>query len=198
MAPASGSAAEHASQVRVRSCERLANPWRWGLACATLVLSLTCSQNYEAGTHPELKPRQTPTPAKAAPVVAAPSSAQAGSSPAVISGTIRLSPALKGRVPNRAYLYIMAREEADGGMPFALKRIPVPRFPYAYSLSQSDVMGMGEEGADLARAEGMYLVARIDQDGMAGVQPGDLEGACADNPVSGGGQDLDIVIEPVH
>ena len=92
----------------------------------------------------------------------------------------------------------MAREEADGGMPFALKRIPVPKFPYTYSLSQSDVMGMGEEGADLSKVEGMHLVARIDQDGMAGVQPGDLEGTCADNPVSGGGQNLDIVIEQVH
>jgi cytochrome c-type biogenesis protein CcmH len=163
-------------------------------AVALLGLLGACSQNYEAGSHPPPKPPQRPRSVPADHPQVKPAARTAGG----LSGTIRIAPELAGKIPTKAYLYVMAREDPDGGIPFALKRIPVPQFPYSYSLSQADVMGMGEEGVVLADVAKLYIVARIDQDGLAGVSPGDMEGACEANPVSGSGQDLDILIDTVH
>jgi cytochrome c-type biogenesis protein CcmH len=101
-------------------------------------------------------------------------------------------------VPGYAYLYLIARERADGGPPYLLKKIPVPAFPYAFTMDQSDVGQMFGAGIVLAEIPEMYLIARIDQDGMAMPQPGDLEGECLQNPIAGGAQNLEIVIDRAY
>ena len=113
-----------------------------------------------------------------------------------VSGTIRVSAALQGRIPKRAYLFILARERNQGGPPpYAVKKIQVPRFPYEYSLGQSDVLPMAGEGIVFEEIPEMYLIAKIDQDGRVGLEPGDMEGACPDNPVAAGQHGKDILID---
>jgi hypothetical protein len=109
-----------------------------------------------------------------------------------------MAPELAARVPGNSYLYIIARERADGGVPYAFKRLRVPKFPHQYTLTQADVGGMFGEGIVLAEIPEMYLVARIDQDGMVGQQAGDMQGSCAKNPVGAGEHSGDILIDRVH
>ncbi len=105
---------------------------------------------------------------------------------------------MQNRIPDGAYLFIIARERADGGPPYALKRIPVPALPYRYSLTQADVARMFGDGIVLADIPEMYMVAKIDRDGFVGVQPGDMEGVCAKNPIAAGELQADILIERIH
>jgi hypothetical protein len=83
------------------------------------------------------------------------------------AGTVEAAPGLTSRAPA---LFIIARP-ASGGMPVAVKRIPEPVFPVAFSLTMADSMAGGDYyGGDLT------IIARLDADGSAGpVQPGDIE-----------------------
>ena len=181
------------------------------LACLLAVAG--CSQNFEKG---DVNPPPRPMAAKVAnPHVAVPQAAPKGMTPmsertyggaqaaAVpegksISGTITLSPELAGRVPEGATLFVMAKERLQGGAPYAVHRIPVPAFPYTYSLSQADVLPMFGEGLQLADIDEMYIVVRVDQDGRVGPpDPGDMEGATKAT-VKPGQKDVDIVIDKVY
>jgi cytochrome c-type biogenesis protein CcmH len=150
-----------------------------------------CSQHYEEGSHPPPMVAQAPQGGE-----------QLGSSRdsgAVVSGTIRIAPDLAARVPDSGYLFILAREGPDGGPPYAVKRVPIPSFPFAYELGPADAGQMGGGGAEFSSITEMYLVARIDQDGRVGPpQPGDMEGMCPDNPVAAGDRGRDIVVDKVH
>jgi hypothetical protein len=163
-----------------------------------LILS-GCGQHYEEGSHPPPKP----LPPNVLPV-GHPSLKFAHSlklntaGKGAISGVVRLSSALITRVPGNAYLYLIARERADGGPPYLLKKIRVPDFPYEFTMDQGDVGQMFGEGIVLSEIPEMYLIARIDQDGMAMPQPGDLEGTCLQNPIAGGAQNLEIVIDRAY
>lgn len=157
-----------------------------------------CSQHYEEGAHPPPKaPPQKVALPEGHPTVGGEGAGEAASG-GTVRGTIRVASELAGRVPQNAYLYIIARERADGGPPYALKRIRAPRFPYTYTLTQADVGKMFGDGIVLAEIPEMYLVAKIDQDGLVGPpQPGDMEGACANNPLAAGAQNGDIVIDRI-
>lgn len=160
-----------------------------------------CSQHYEEGAHPP--PRPPPVvalPEGHPPIEGERTDSGGGASKAdgTVSGTIRLAPELAARVPGNAYLYIIARERADGGPPYAFKRLRVPAFPYRYTLTQDDVAGMFGEGIVLAEIPEMYLVAKVDRDGMVGRQPGDMEGVCPKNPVAAGERSGDILIDRVY
>lgn len=155
-----------------------------------------CSQHYEEGTHPPKPPPQTQLPA-GHPTV------EGGQSPSFdakgsVRGTIRISKELASRIPPNAYLHIIARERADGGVPYALKMMRVPQFPYAYTLTQADVAPVFGEGIVLVDIPEMYLVAKVDQDGKVGAQPGDLEGSCPQNPVAAGEAAGNITIDRMH
>jgi cytochrome c-type biogenesis protein CcmH len=115
-----------------------------------------------------------------------------------VSGTITIAPDLAGRIPAGATLFIMARERVQGGPPYAVHRIPVPAFPFQYSLSQADVLPMFGEGLQFADIDEMYLVVRVDQDGRVGQpDPGDMEGATK-RTVKPGQKGVDIVIDKVY
>lgn len=156
-----------------------------------------CDQHYEEGAHPPPKPRRPALPAGHPPVATArvPSKEPGGKT---VRGTVRIKRELRRDIPAGAYLFIIARERPDGGPPYALKRIPMPALPYEYTLTQSDVARMFGDGIVLAEIPEMYMVAKIDRDGFVGPQPGDMEGACAKNPIAAGEQQADILIERVH
>ena len=158
-----------------------------------------CGQHYEEGSHPppKLLPRNSLPVGR--PSAQAPESQKTKvTTEGAISGIVRLSSSFSSKVPGRAYLYLIARERADGGPPYLLKKIPVPAFPYEFRMDQSNVGQMFGAGIVLAEIPEMYLIARIDQDGMAMPQPGDLEGACLQNPIAGGAQNLEIVIDRAY
>lgn len=117
---------------------------------------------------------------------------------AAFSGTIRIADHLKDRLPAQATLFIIARPAPTGGPPLAVKRLPMPAFPFAYSLTEMDGMMPGQP-VDFSEAGALYLTARIDLDGSVGApQPGDMEGAAVQNPVPVGSQDADIVIDRIY
>ena len=163
-----------------------------------LAVVVACGQHYEEGSHPP--PKLLPQSNLQA--ISSPGPGSAGKTTptevGAISGTIRLSPEFSTRVPPNAYLYMIARERADGGPPYLLKKIRLPQFPYSFSMGQADVGRMFGDGIVLADIPEMYLIARIDQDGMAMPQPGDLEGTCLQNPIAGGSRNLEILIDRAY
>jgi hypothetical protein len=110
---------------------------------------------------------------------------------AVITGTIRLSPDLEGRVPSGAVLFLIARGEG-GGPPMAVRRIAFPSFPLDFAIGPADRMmeGVPFDGP-------LRLSARVDADGDAMTRnPGDLQGSSAPG-LSPGARDVEIVIDEV-
>ena len=179
---------------------------RWPACWARLFIPLTialygCSQHYEEGAHPPPHPPPSARlPAGHPPLNAPKEAPRSGSQsePGAVTGTIRVTAEMQERVRKDAYLFIFARERPEGGPPpYAVKRIRVPSFPFRYSLGQSDVLPMVGEGIVFGDIPEMYLIAKIDRDGRAGSEPGDMEGRCPDNPVSAGQGGKDILIDRV-
>jgi len=151
---------------------------------ATLVLGAGCDRNvapYE-GDQPAHAPdlsRIFPAPAEpeprgdeaeAAPPVAQASSRAGAARGSTITGEVRLG---QGRPPAGATLFVIARPAGTrGGPPLAVLRVPEPQFPFAFELSQANVM------IPSLRFEGdMDVTARLDVDGNAMTRdPSDLEG----------------------
>ena len=158
---------------------------------------LGCHQNYEEGSHPPpIPPQKNQTPASEAPLTKAPQRESTGE--AVISGTIGIDPSLVDRLPKGAVLYIMAKP-APVGPPLAIQRMPVPEFPFTYTITQDDAGMMPGQEVDLMGLDALYISVKIDQDGLVGpAQPGDMEGSAAANPVAPGSKNIDIVIDRVQ
>jgi cytochrome c-type biogenesis protein CcmH len=93
--------------------------------------------------------------------------ARPGAGPA-IRGTVTVAPALRDRIPDDAVLFVIARKTA--GHPFAVLRIPAPRFPVRYTLGPEAVMG-GEPFAGE-----VTLSAKLTRAGAPPAEPGVLEG----------------------
>lgn len=169
------------------------------VCCGLLLALLGCHQHYEEGAHPPPIPPAAASPHGERPVTPVGGDKAEAEAAGTIHGTIHIAPDLADRIPPNAYLFVMARERFDGGHPYAVKRLPVPAFPFHYTLGQADVMPMMGKGTAFADIQEMHLLARIDQDGQAGTpQPGDLEGVCAANPVAPGSTGCDIVIDRSH
>lgn len=108
-----------------------------------------------------------------------------------IRGRIVLAPALAGRVPPGAVLFLVART-GEGGPPVAVKRIPDPSFPLDFELGPDDRM---LEGVPFTGP--FELVARVDADRNAATRnPGDLQGA-SPSRVPPGASDVELVIDTV-
>ena len=106
---------------------------------------------------------------------------------AVIGGQVRLGPGLGARPGQGAALFIFARR--GPGPPVAARRIADPRFPVAFTLSQSDAMAGGAFEGELE------VVARLKMDGQAGpLGPGDAE-VKTPAPVRVGTRDLVLVLD---
>lgn len=107
----------------------------------------------------------------------------------VLSGTVRLAPALAAAAAPTDTVFIYARAVDGSGPPLAALRKQVKDLPFQFSLDDS--MGMGGT-ARLSRQERVMLGARISRSGSATPAAGDLEGAAG--PVSPGARDVMIEI----
>ena len=181
-------------------------PFREGLRArgyllrGILILLLQgCSQHYEEGSHPPPIPPAGPQ-APQAPQAPASKGSKGGGEVAKrageVRGTVRIASELAGRARSKAYLFIIARQQPDGGTPYAVKRVSLPEFPYDYSLGRGDAAPTMGDQAPFAGVSEIYLVARIGQTAIA--QTGDLEGVCAGNPVAPGQDGRDILIDRVR
>ena len=88
------------------------------------------------------------------------------------SGTIRFDDALVSKKPEKSTLFLIARsKDTAAGPPLAVKRYSLVKFPFEYKIGQGNVMVKG------AQFEGeIDITARLDMDGVAKAQPGDIEG----------------------
>ncbi|HLC21205.1 MAG TPA: FixH family protein [Candidatus Methylomirabilis sp.] len=107
----------------------------------------------------------------------------------VLAGTVRIAPALGGKVGRGDVLFVIARK--GPGPPLAVKRIANPTFPVSFRLGAEDMpMGGGQFEGEVS------VTARVKKGGGAGpAQRGDLEGAYPGNPVKIGGSPIEIVID---
>ena len=127
-------------------------------------------------------------------------SGQKGSSPPVqkaapsagIVGTVRIAPALAGKLDPSATLFVFARATQGPPMPLAIVRATVRDLPYHYRLDDSAALMPGHK---LSEAREVVLVARISKSGDAKPQAGDLQGMTA--AVQPDGRSLDIEINQV-
>jgi len=121
---------------------------------------------------------------------AAPASSGAGAG-AALQGTLSLAPALAGKVPSGAILFVIART-GPAGPPTAVLRIPDPVFPMSFRIGPEDRMIQ-----QMPFAGPFTVTARVDADGNAMTRnPGDLQGASAE-PHSPGDTGIAIVIDEV-
>ncbi len=89
-----------------------------------------------------------------------------------ISGTLKIDKSVEAKVPPNAVLFIIAKKKGPRGTPpIAVQRMADVQFPLKFSIGQKDVMMPNAE------FDGeILLMARLDQDGSAMGQPGDVEG----------------------
>ena len=89
-----------------------------------------------------------------------------------ISGTVTVKKDLTEKIQGKGVLFVFARTfGAQGGPPAAVKRIPSPKFPQTFSLSQEDAMIPGSP------FDGPFtLVARWTDSGNAMQKNGAFEG----------------------
>ena len=140
-------------------------------------------ERYEAGEKP-----QSTAVAKTSPSPATSSIRPVRPIQEAIEGTIEVAPALAGRIPDNAVLFLIARSAATGP-PLAVKRIPVPQFPFHFSIGPDDrmIQAMPFKGP-------IRLSARIDADGNATTRsPGDLQ-AVSDIPHDPGARGVTLLI----
>jgi cytochrome c-type biogenesis protein CcmH len=123
--------------------------------------------------------------------------AQAGTSPqtvaptqAQITGVVRLSPALAGRVSPGDTLFIFARAAEGPRMPLAIVRSTAQNLPLSFTLDDSSAMSPQTR---LSQFKTVIVGARISKSGEALPQSGDLIGQSM--PVSHLSQGLEIVID---
>ena len=166
------------------------------ILCLFVLCTLGCHQNYQEGANPApIPPQQAQMPANHPPT-SAPADKAVGE--AIITGEIQIDPSIVDRLPKEAILYIMARP-APVGPPLAIQRIPIPAFPYSYTITQADAGMMPGQEVDLKTLDALYLSAKIDQDGKVGpAEAGDMEGVYVSNPAMPGSKDVNILIDKVH
>ncbi|MBL8348097.1 MAG: tetratricopeptide repeat protein [Rubrivivax sp.] len=130
--------------------------------------------------------------AQASAGAAAPGAAAAAAGPG-ITGTVRLSAALKAQAAPGDVVFIFARAASGGGMPLAILQKRVSDLPAAFTLD--DTLAMSP-AARLSSAQQVVVTARVSKSGQATPQSGDLEGTSP--PVAPGARDLVVEISNVR
>lgn len=114
---------------------------------------------------------------------------EAATSAEPVRGRVVLDPALAGRVPPHATLFVIARR-GNGGPPLAVKRVTDPTLPYEFEIGPDDRMIR-----QMPFAGPLQLTARLDADGNATTRTaGDLQGSARD-PANPGDANVEIVID---
>lgn len=113
-------------------------------------------------------------------------------SAAKVSGTVRLSGALKGRVSPEDTVFVFARPVDGSRMPLAILRKQVKDLPLRFTLDDSMSMS---PAAKLSGVSRVVVGARVSRSGQAMPQAGDLEAVA--QVVSVGASDVVIEIDGV-
>ena len=100
----------------------------------------------------------------------------AGAADPGITGTVRLSAALKSQAAPEDTVFIFARPAEGARMPLAIVKKQVKDLPFAFKLDDSQAMS---PAAKLSGTKRVIVGARISKSGQAMPQPGDLEGLSA-------------------
>jgi cytochrome c-type biogenesis protein CcmH len=111
---------------------------------------------------------------------------------AVITGTVRMAPALASRVAAGDTLFIYARAPQGSRMPVAILKRPVGAWPVEFRLDDSNAMS---PAARLSGLSQVILEARVSKAGSATASPGDLRGTLG--PVDVGSQGLALEIASI-
>jgi len=117
-------------------------------------------------------------------------SVSAYASPEAISGTVSLSPELKGKVKKTDVVYILARATQGPRMPIAVFRKQVKDLPLKFVLDDSMAMRPQVKISDFDQVK---VAARISMSGGAITRPGDFEGVSP--AIRPGTSGVDIVID---
>ena len=117
----------------------------------------------------------------------------AGAAAVHISGTVRLAPALAGRVSAGDTLYIFARAAEGPRMPLAIVRAPAQGLPVNFILDDSSAMSPQTR---LSQFKSVVLGARISKSGQALPQSGDLVGQSG--AMGHNSQGVEILIDAVQ
>ena len=117
---------------------------------------------------------------------AAPAAAAAGPS---VSGTVRLSAALKSQAAPDDTVFIFARPAEGSRMPLAIARLQVKDLPADFKLDDSQALSPATK---LSSAKRVQIGARVSKSGQATPQPGDLEGTSAPVDVGASGVSVEI------
>jgi cytochrome c-type biogenesis protein CcmH len=111
---------------------------------------------------------------------------------AALSGTVRISPKLKGKFGPEDTVFIYARAAEGPPMPLAVQRVKARELPVSFALDDAMAMAPGMELSAHAR---VVVTARVSKSGGATPQPGDLQGASA--PVASDARGVEVVIDTV-
>lgn len=107
--------------------------------------------------------------------------------------SVKVDPALAGKVKPGATLFVAAREPGIPGPPIAATRITTDDLPAVVVLSDANTMIAGR---DLSSVNDVEIVARVAYGGTAVTASGDLIGRAVQK--KGGAENLDVVINQVQ
>ena len=141
---------------------------------------------------PVTAPVTTPLAGLPPGAVTASSAAAQGATAAVLTGTVRLSPALAAQAKPDDVVFIFARPAEGGRMPLAILRHQVKDLPVNFRLDDSMAMSPAMKLSQFAK---VVVSARVSKSGQAAPGPGDLSGQTA--PVANQAQGLVIEINEV-
>jgi len=111
---------------------------------------------------------------------------------AALRGTVRIAPALKGKLGPEDTVFIYARAAEGPPMPLAVLRRRARELPVQFALDDSMAMAPGME---LSAHPRVVVTARVSKSGGATPQPGDLQGASA--AVASDARGVEVVIDDV-
>lgn len=121
-----------------------------------------------------------------------PESSQSPAGGPGLAGELRLSDALRGRVPPNGAVFVFARGVGASGAPLAVLRLPLGEWPMRFALDDRHAMS---PQARLSAQREVQLGVRISATGSAAPRPGDLTGQLG--PVALGRNDLVVSIDGV-
>lgn len=114
--------------------------------------------------------------------------------PVSLKVQVSLAPALAGKVPAGATLFVFAKAASGPPMPLAVQKLADARLPLEVTLDESMAMA---PGMSLSKFEQYVITARYSAAGSVQAQPGDLEGRVEASRAQSGGAPLNVVIDRV-